>query len=43
MSKARLIGYNMPYIPNNRGGMRRRKLGRNPANRHLPDKKGKGE
>lgn len=33
MSKAKILGYNKPYIPNNRADKRKKKRGRNPADR----------
>ena len=39
MSKARMLGYNNTYIPNNRVDKRKKKRGRNPADRIIPSKK----
>lgn len=46
MSKAKILGYNKPYIPNNRADKRKKKRGRNPADRiknvkdmNVPDNK----
>lgn len=46
MGKAKMLGYNKPYIPNNQADKRKKKRGRNPADRiknvkdmNVPDNK----
>lgn len=46
MGKAKMLGYNKPYMPNNRVDKRKKKRGRNPADRiknvkdmNVPDNK----
>ena len=38
MAKAKMLGYQKPYTPNNRADFRNRKRGRNPADHVRPAK-----
>lgn len=42
MSKPKVMGYQKAYTPNNRADFRRRKRGRNPADRVKPGKDAAG-